>query len=239
MPHTGWSGTSWYADGGEGVGGLFTMTPGLLLAAVIAVLVLAVALILTGWLAWRRVRRSGRLDQGMSQLRAAALPPGPRREIAALRVRLHDHMAQTQRVVATAPDGPARELLGQLRPAAGELDARLRLLESEPDQAYLAQILPMVREPVERLCTNASTLRQTALDLGQNDLGHAVLEQDLCDQITALQAGAREIRALEAGRGGPDDPAAEPMGPTENLSPPPRRPDPTRPGDIEHNGPQR
>lgn len=141
-------------------------------------------------------------------------------------------------MLVTAPDGPARAAGASCAPPPVSSRRRLRLLEGEPDQVYLPQVLPMVRERVERLGTNAATLRQTAVDLGHGDLGGAVLEQDLSDQITALQTGPREIRALGAGRCGHDDKAVDAMGPTEKLSPP-NRPGPPQPRDIEREGPQR
>lgn len=87
MVDTAGSAALWRADGGDGgdgVGGLFTLTPGLVLAAVIAVLVVVLIALVAAWLVWRRVRRSGRLERGVSQLRAVALPPGPRRDAGAV-----------------------------------------------------------------------------------------------------------------------------------------------------------
>ncbi len=241
MSDTAGSAVTWWADGGDGVGGLVTLTPGLVLAAVIAVLVVVLIALVAAWLVWRRVRRSGRLERGVSQLRAATLPPRPRRELAGLRVALHDHLAQTQRVIEAAhlaPHGAAQGLLEQLRPAVAALDARLRLLEGEPDQSYLAQVLPVVRERVEQLCNDATALRRTALVLGQSPLGSEVLEQDLRDQIRGLQAGAQEIGALDTDRGSLPGIDAAP-GPVADPPAVPRPVPRSRPGDGEPDGPLR
>jgi len=126
--------------------------------------------------------------------------------------------------------------LEQLRPAVTALDARLRLLEGESDQSYLAQVLPVVRERVEQLCNDATALRRTALVLGQSPLGSEVLEQDLRDQIRGLQAGAQEIGALDTDRGFlPGIATAPAPRPPAVPRPVPR----SRPGDGEPDGPLR
>lgn len=194
----------------------FVITPGLVIAVLITVFVLLVLLGVASWLVWRRVRRSGRLERGMAVLRAATLPEGPRREIAELRVELHDSLAQSRRVVGNTALGvtPASlaDLQRRLRRSGEELDVRLQLLVDEPDTGLLTRLLPRLRERVAAITANSSALRQTALQFGEelDASRRALLEQDLHDEIAGLESGVREVRALGSTgehRAPSDDPA--------------------------------
>lgn len=105
------------------------LSPGVLIALVVGVLVLTAALVEVGWWALRRLRRSARVRVGLLRLRADVLPAGPRREVATLRVDLRGHLDQTDRVldVHTVPGpGPLKELQSRLRAAAEDLDIQAR-----------------------------------------------------------------------------------------------------------------
>jgi len=70
----------------------------------------------------------------------------------------------------------------------------------------LNTLLPMLRERVRTITDDTVRLRQTASRLlGESDqLQRSLLEQDLRDSVTGLDAGLDEIRALPSpGRGAP------------------------------------
>lgn len=130
------------------------LSPGVLIALVVGVLVLTAALVGVGWSARRRLRRSARVRVGLLRLRADVLPAGPRREVATLRVDLRGHLDQTDRVlhVQTVPGpGPLKDLQSRLRAAAEDLDIQLRLLGDEPDDASMVSGLRALRDEVTGL----------------------------------------------------------------------------------------
>lgn len=182
----------------------FVLPTGVIVGGVIALLVLMILLALAGWWAWRRFRRSGLMERGMLQVRATVLPAGPQREIAELRLELHTQLEQTRRVLSsldTDTAGPQQlaDLLARLRQTTTGLDVHLQLLQGEPDQGYLAEALPALRERAEAVQRDALSLRQAALRLHSEAdyLQRTLAEQDLRDAVTGLEAGMAEIRALQ------------------------------------------
>lgn len=188
----------------DGGGGLpFVVPTGLIVAGAVTVLILLAVLALIGWRIWRRARRSGLVERGMLQFRAAALTAGPQREIAELRLRLRTDLDQTRRVLAAVTADSANPqiltgLLPGLQQTANSLDAHLHLMEREPDRNYLAATLSTLRDRTETVRRDALALRQTALSLQSDtdELHRDLTEQDLRDRIIGLQAGIAEIRAL-------------------------------------------
>lgn len=203
------------ADGGDGVpSAVFVPSAGLILGALLALLILVVLLGGVAWWGWRRVRRSGVVGRGMLQARAVTAPAGPQREIAELRRDLNAYLTQTRKVFAQASTGLTAlaapqvlaDLLPRLEQTATALDAQLHLLQTEPDPVILNTLLPMLRERVRTITDDTVRLRQTASRLlGESDqLQRSLLEQDLRDSVTGLDAGLDEIRALPSpGRGAP------------------------------------
>lgn len=187
----------------DGLGPGLAVLPELMLITIGFVVTLFLLITGCAWWGWRRLRRSVRLERGKIALRAAALPPGPRREIAGLRLRLRDELAQTERVVGEftasgAPPGPLPGLLRRLRAAARELDSQLRLLRDEPALGFLSRELPAARTRAERIVADAQALRWTALRLDDEVDGsaEAALDRDLADEIAGLWAGLDEVRGL-------------------------------------------
>lgn len=188
---------------GDGVTGVVALSPGLVIAAAVVVAVLLALVALLGWWGVRRVRRSGLLDRGLLQARAAVLPPGPAKDIAELRQLLRGSLAQTRKVLSAVSDGSGApesltDLLRRLEVTTGSLDAQLRLVQSEPDQTYLQQVLPPLRERVHSVDSDAVRLRRTALRLqSEGDrLQRTMLEDDLRDSVAGLEAGLTEIQQL-------------------------------------------
>lgn len=119
----------WLADGGvDGVDVAGLLTPGVLIALLAAAAVLLVVVGVTGWLVWRRVRRSGILARGQSVAQrglltvgAQVLPEGPRRELASLQVQVSGSRAELARQVdAAAASGG---YLGDMPAVLPRLDA--------------------------------------------------------------------------------------------------------------------
>lgn len=191
------------ADGGGAVQLPFVLTPGLVIGVLIAVVVLLSVLITAGWLIWRRIRRSGLVERGLLQARAVTLPAGPQREIAEMRLALNDNLTQTARVLGNLRSDMAgsqmlTDLLRRLRQATTALDTHLRLLATEPDQRFLATMLPSLRRRTETIQSDMRRLRHTGLRLLSEDdlLQRSLLEQDLRDSVEGLEAGLAEVRAL-------------------------------------------
>ncbi|MEG3631399.1 hypothetical protein [Streptomyces poriticola] len=103
-------------------------------------------------------------------LRAKSLvQPGPAGELAQLRLKLRTSMRATQDALhaGVREDESLKESLAlfqRLSAHGHELDAELRRLESEPDQARLAERLPGLRERTERVTEAADSLRWAARD---------------------------------------------------------------------------
>lgn len=193
------AGVDLHAD--EDFGIPIALTPGLLITLAVVVLVLLAVASLVAWRIWRAVHRSGALERGLLQMRAAGAS-GPTQELAALRLRLRDSLVQTSRVLQTLPGldaGRLAELNRRLQAIGDDLDAELRLLEREPDRDYLTRILPSLRTRVGQLLTGSIGLRETAMGLGD---AFAIedptqLEQDISDEISSLKDAVTEVRSIQ------------------------------------------
>lgn len=94
---------------------------------------------------------------------------GPAAQLAQLRLKLRTSLRATQDALqaGAAEDESLKEslrLFRQLSAHGHELDGELRRLESEPDRAKLAGLLPALRERTERLTRSADALRWAARD---------------------------------------------------------------------------
>ncbi|MHB9861768.1 hypothetical protein [Streptomyces sp. YIM S03343] len=117
---------------------------------------------------------------------------GPVGELAQLRLKLRTSMRATQDALqaGAAEDESLKEslrLFHQLSAHGHELDGELKRLESEPNRAKLAELLPALRERTERVTQSADALRWAA-----NDRARRFAEDDL-DALSAqidVEAGA-------------------------------------------------
>ncbi|MFD9092242.1 hypothetical protein [Streptomyces collinus] len=94
---------------------------------------------------------------------------GPAGEIAQLRLALRTSMRATQDALhaGAVEDESLKESLGlfeRLSAHGRELDADLKRLESEPDRAALAELLPELHRRTERITQSADSLRWAARD---------------------------------------------------------------------------
>lgn len=146
---------NWLADGDvDGVNLVGLLTPGVLIALLVAAAVLLVVAAITGWLLWRRVRRSGIIARGRSAAQrglltvgAQALPPGPRRDLAGLQAQVGGGRAELARQAKTAAGGYLDELpivLPRLDADGRRLERALAALVLSSDDGRIARDEPQI-----------------------------------------------------------------------------------------------
>ncbi|MGW3269349.1 hypothetical protein [Streptomyces sp. NPDC001056] len=146
---------------------------------------------------------------------------GPVAELAQLRLALRTSMRATQDALqaGAAEDESLKESLGlfeRLSAHGHELDADLKRLESEPDRATLAALLPELRARAERITKSADSLRWAVRDrarrFAEDDLGSLSAQIDI--EADALRHWTRP--------GAAGEPAPQPA--PQSLTPPAPRP---------------
>jgi hypothetical protein len=158
------------------------------------------------WRVARWLRRSRRLRRRVRTVQALAAPPGPRRQVARLRRELCAAAHATGEAVAVVRSaggtvGDLPQLVRRLDRVAGTLDAELRLLAGEPDQAELARLLPAASARVADVTRVARGIRRAA----SAGLGAATavelrpLQVEVEREVAALDAGVDRLLALAAG----------------------------------------
>lgn len=175
-----------------------------LLALAALMLVSTVVVVVTARVIYTRVRRSRVV--GASLLRArATLTVGRQHEVLRLRVRLSDTLASGRAALDLAEStgsarGDLHRLFDRIRVEAAAVDAQLVLLSSERDAAVLADALPAAGMRVEQIRTLVRRLR-TAVStglVGVTDDALAGLSAEVDRELAALDAGVRELHALNA-----------------------------------------
>ena len=149
-----------------------------------------------------RVRRRAARAASMLRLRAAALPGGPRRDVADLRLRLRESLRHSQVVLAnpavlaaTVHTSACADAVAHLRHASEELDARLALIEREPDEMLRGHLLLVLAPRAERVIADAAALRRAAyaLTIELEEPGSAHVQRDLRDRVDGLLLAVREL----------------------------------------------
>ena len=160
--------------------------------------------IVLGWLGLRLVRRA--VAQGRRralEFRSTFLPPGPRRDAAALRQQLAAELRSTQRTLATAPDArvfqadPTR-ILAEAAGYAAQLDHELAMIETFPDHAQQHAALAAIRPQVHKLIETIYTARHTMLRTAASDRerGLTSLNQSVAREAAALHIYEQTERDL-------------------------------------------
>jgi hypothetical protein len=158
------------------------------------------------WRVVRWLRHSPQLRRRVRSVQALTTPPGARRQVACLRRDLSAAAHATGEAVAlvraaggTVGDLPL--LARRLGRVAGTLDAELRLLAGEPDQAELARVLPAARARVADVARVALTIRRAAsAGLGAETAAEiAPLEAEVKREVLALDAGVDRLLVLASG----------------------------------------
>ena len=157
------------------------------------------------WRMVRWVRRSPRLRRRVRSVQALTTPPGARRQVACLRRDLQAAATATGEAVAVVKAagavGDLPQLARRLGRVAATLDAELRLLAGEPDQAELARVLPAARARVADVARVALAIRRAAsAGLGAATAAEiAPLEAEVEREVLALDAGVDRLLALASG----------------------------------------
>jgi hypothetical protein len=169
----------------------------LILTALGVLLVLAVLLVV--FMTWgiRLIRR--RVDPW----RYRFLPPGPRRDAAALRARLDEELRATRDMLEAAPEGvifraDAARVLSELVTTAAAIDQELAAIMRFIDPAQLRTALTTITPQVNRLIDTTYTARQTILRTAVEDRERtlAALQTDVAKQAAALENYRRDGREL-------------------------------------------
>jgi len=193
----------------EGPGGLWwltLLTPDLVIAVLGALLVIFVIAAIVGLLLYRRARRDGRWSPLVLGLKLETTPPGPRREILRLRLRLQLALYRARRAVATSaregrPVGDLAGLLERAERAAAIIDQDLRILGPDDDRVTLRDRLGVARSRVDEFEQVTSRLAETAsLALGgEVDSSLAELRSDADRELVALRAGVDSLDRIGTG----------------------------------------
>ena len=169
--------------------------PGVTKALLIITLVVVVVGVLLIWLGLRLLRRA--LAHGRrraTELRSRFLPPGPRRDAAALRQQLAAELRSTKQMLPAVPSGrifqaDAVAVLAEAAGIAAQLDSELAMIETFPDRAQqraaLDRIAPQVTTLIESIYSARHTmLRTAAMD---RDRGLTGLSDTVANEATSLR----------------------------------------------------
>jgi hypothetical protein len=142
----------------------------------------------------RARRRIGGWQRRLLELRTAALAPGPRRDAARLRSRLHAEVHATRDMLQQAPQGlifraDASATLAEVANTAADLDGELAAIERFLDPVQQRKALATVTTQVEQLIDTTYTARHTILHTAVEDRARRLAE--LRDKV-ATQAAAAE-----------------------------------------------
>lgn len=133
----------------------------------------------------------------------ASVVPGPRRDLARLRLRTQrlgtDARGAVDAVVTGGGIvGDLPTLVSRIERLAVALDARLRVWESQPDDEALATLLASAQAEIARLEHVIGRIREVAAAglLRLTDDAAALLVADVDRELSALQEGVRVLQAL-------------------------------------------
>jgi hypothetical protein len=175
-----------------------------LTAALLIIGVVLVSGAVLGWLGLRLVRRViARGRRRVLQLRSQFLPPGPRREAAALRHQLAAELDSTRQLLATVPNSrifqadPAR-VLAEAGGYVTELDRELALIETFPDHAHQQAALQAIRPQVVQLIETIYSARHTMLRTAAADRerGLSSLSDSVAHEAASLRTYEQTKRDL-------------------------------------------
>ncbi|HEV7205077.1 MAG TPA: hypothetical protein VGN18_10725 [Jatrophihabitans sp.] len=178
---------------------------GFLEAVLIILLVVAALGAIVVWAGLRLVRRTVALGRRRAlEFRARLLPPGPRRDAAALRHQLAAELHAMQQAIAAAPPGARMfradpvAVLAEATRIATRLDADLATIETFLDRARqrtaLATVTPQVVQLIDSIYSARQTVLQTAALDRERDL--SVLGSAVADEAASLRNYEQNRRDL-------------------------------------------
>jgi hypothetical protein len=145
---------------------------------------------------------SERATATLTTLQARALPAGPRREVAELRLDLRRSREATAGLLAAAssPLGHLPDLAHRLAQATDILDGQLAGLQREPDTAQISAALTVLRPPVREVTTACAELRSAIRQAGSTlaTTDWSALTGGIQDEIQAVTAGIAYLRSQTA-----------------------------------------
>ncbi len=186
-----------------GMADIVTIIVALVGMGVVLFVLVPLVLFLLARSAYRRVRRDPRVNRTTLLIREKTSPPGPRRSLAQLRVRLGDATTSARAAVGViqAHGSVQGELVGLVRRidrVAAPLDAQLRLMQTEPDIRLLYELLQPARARVEEIEGIVRHIRTAAYATLGGDMEGTVAQitADVAREVAALQAGMSTLQAL-------------------------------------------
>jgi hypothetical protein len=166
--------------------------------------VVVVLFVVLAWLGLRLVRRAVAHGRRRAlELRSNFLPPGPRRDAAALRQQLAAELRSTQRTLAAIPNGrifqadPTR-VLAEAAGYTAELDHELAMIETFPDRAQQQAALETLRPQVLQLIETIYTARHTMLRTAASDRSRGLtgLSESVAHEAASLRTYEQTNRDL-------------------------------------------
>jgi hypothetical protein len=167
-------------------------------------LALVAALVVAGAVVTYRVgRRIGGWRMRALEVRSRFLPPGPRRDAARLRCRLHAELRATRDMLAAAPQGlifraDAAAVLKDLATTAAQMNTELaaieRFLDAGQQRAALDAVAPQVKQLIDTTYTARQTILRTTVEDRARQL--ATLRASVATQAAALdnyRSNGREL----------------------------------------------
>jgi len=186
-----------------GVADLVTAIVALLGMGMLLFVLVPLVLFLLARSAYRRIRRDPRVNRTTLLIQEKTSPPGPRRSLMQLRVRLNDATTSARVAVAViqahgSVQGELASLVRRIDRVAAPLDAQLRLMQSEPDLRLLYELLKPARARVEEIEGIVRHIRTAAYATLGGDMEGTVTQitADVAREVAALQAGMSTLQAL-------------------------------------------
>jgi len=186
-----------------GMADIVTIIVALLGMGVLLFVLIPTVMFLLARSAYRRVRRDPRVSRTTLLIQEKTSPPGPRRSLMQLRVRLNDTVTSARVAVGVlqthgSVQGELASLVRRIDRVAVPLDAQLRLMQSEPDMRLLYEMLQPARARVEEIEAIVHQIRSAAYATLSGDMEGTVAQitADAAREMAALQAGMSTLYAL-------------------------------------------
>lgn len=186
-----------------GTADIVTVIVALLGVMVIIFVLVPTVIFLLARSVYRRVRRDPRVNRAALLIQEKTSPPGPRRGLMHLRLRLNNAVTSARSAVAAiqthgSVQGELASLVRRIDGVAAPLDAQLRLMQTEPDMRLLSEMLAPARARVEEIEGIVRHIRSAAYATLGGDMEGTVarITADAEREVAALQAGMRALHGL-------------------------------------------
>ncbi len=203
LTHTGEGGIAMDAGLFVGIADIVTIIVALLGMGMLLFVLVPLVLFLLARSAYRQIRRDPRVNRTALRIQEKTSPPGPRRSLMQLRVRLGDATTSARAAVAViqthgSVQGELASLVRRIDRVAAPLDAQLRLMQSEPDMRLLYELLQSARARIEEIEGIVRQIRTAAYATLGGDMEGVVAQitADVAREVAALQAGMSTLQML-------------------------------------------